>query len=855
MAVTAQRTLETADDNILSDQLERLFDALHGVDDISLGPVERSNMIAITAMLRLRARSVFKSDDIERLASSLASVIAKSEQQRTTVINAALRVFQSSDAFGPSVDVGAAKPDRFGSNAQGQYPVKAPLSYSKQLIALAALCATAIALFAALQYQPAAPVRNLEQAQGETSKLIEETSKIRVEAAATPQQKSDRPLTREEINGVVKSIVDAAQGARSVSLWQLSLALARPGDPIRERMPTFKMLQLHAALPTEAMIDFKNADRLERLVWAYLYIDQPGRLAAATDVKSAAQATAQAFQPTASAAPTPLPVAEQTYFAPWWLFGAALTIPLFGAGIWRAGYSGRKRRHVERVLVRSAGRVTSKVATSILDPAPLERERKNLSRVARHLLARAQIPTPNLDVERTIAATIEQAGLFTPRRAMLRVTPEYLALIATQGPDDQEADRLSYIVEEIRNQELNLERRYLEHDADRVFTNADDARATLASVHSDCRDHRLIVLGSGEGFLDEATFQPKPWTEAFQLWNVRALATPVPPEEWGIREARLSGLFDGPLFHSTARGLEAMAVYLRDRADAKASAVGYQAAERRSWRFDTMRWMTEAPYLEDGSWSELWPELQNYLGVVNGDRRGIDWLASVAIYPAIRWDLTAYLGLRLQSENGRGAKTVLYDDEIVTRLSVLPWFRAGHMPAWVRRRLIAEIPPKRRREIIKLIGELLVSQRPASSDALTVKLPIATEGTAAGEISEQSVRTPDDDLAAHDRELLKLLESEPRADLLLEGKKRSLRGFFAGLTDNFRGHESAWSGLLLLYLAGAIWLAPKPWAGPASTGSWWGIALLALGLATGPWAARIAKSATAAADDSDREPV
>lgn len=853
MARPEQRSLDTAEDTILSDQLERLFDALHGVDDISLGPIERSNIIAITALLRLRSGSGFKADNIEQLASSLASVIAKSEQQRTTVIDASQRVFQSSDTFDPILNATAAKPDSIGPKVQSQYPVKAPLSYKKKLIALAALCTTAIAFFAALNYQPAATGRQEGAPERQTQNTSEKAVAPQEQAVSAQQQKSDQPLTRDEIDGVVKSIVDVAQGARGVSLWQLSLALARPGDPIRERMPTFKMLQLHAALPTEAMIDFKNADRLERLVWAYLYIDQPGRSATASDVKAAAQATAQAFRPTASSASTPLPVAAQTYVAPWWLFGATLAIPLFGAAIWRAGHSGRKRRHVERVLVKSPGRVTTQVATSTFDPAPLERERKNLSRVARHLLARAQVPTPNLDVERTIAATIERAGLFTPRRATLRVTPEYLALIATQGPDDQEADRLSYIVEEVRSQELNLERRYLEHDADRVFTNADDVRQTLASVHSDCPDHRLIVLGSGEGFLDEATFQPKPWTEAFQSWNVRALATPVPPEEWGIREARLSGLFDGPLFHSTARGLEAMAVYLRDRADAKASAVGYQAAERRSWRFDTTRWMTEAPYLEDEAWSELWPELQNYLGVTQGDRRGIDWLTAVAIYPAIRWDLTAYLGLRLQSENGRGVKTALYDDEIVTRLSVLPWFRSGHMPAWVRRRLIAEISPKRRREIIKLIGELLVSQRPPSSDTLTTKLPIASDGTAAGEISNQAARTPDDDLAAHDHELLNLLDSEPRADLLLEGKKQTWRGFFAGLTDNFRGHEKAWAGLFVLYLAAAFWLAPKPWAGPASTGSWWGIALLALGIATVPWAARIAKRATAAADDADQE--
>ncbi|MEQ1696052.1 MAG: hypothetical protein ABL901_09465 [Hyphomicrobiaceae bacterium] len=849
--MAAQTTNDDFGGSGLRAQAGLLFDALRGADGLHLGPAERMDAIALMAMLRLRFGETMGAADVEQLASALAAVLAKNERQRSIVAGAVRRIFSAAPRADADVEQ-TLNPPREVLPAAGSYPVKVAWPYRRKLAVLALICATAICGSVAWRYWTPEPPQEARRG-GDFVVAPVSPRSAPAEAAVSRQSALIEPLTLDELKAAAGTIIAAGGGARDTTLWQLAGPLSRPGDPARDRMATYKLLTLHSALDTSKPVDLNDAATVERLLWAYLYVTQPSRTAAEDNVREAAKLSAATPKSNASAAASQLPRALDAYVAPWWLFWLSVGLPVLAIGVRGAGFSSRKRRHAERVLAKGPGREGLEVPAGQIDPAPLQTERTGLALAARHLHARAEIATPHLDVERTIDATMAQGGLFTPRLANLKVTPEYLVLIATQGPDDQEANRLSYIVEQFGRHDISLDRRYIEHDADRVFVEREERRVPLASVQATACEHRLIVLGSGEGFLDPATLDPKPWTEAFARWPVRAFATPVPFEEWGIREARLSGLFDGPLFRTTTRGLEAMALYLRDWADANADAVAYQTDTLRSWRFNSSRWMSEAPYMEDEAWSELWPELQSYLEVAPGDRRGIDWLAAVAIYPAIRWDLTAYLGLRLTATDRAGKRRALYDDEIASRLSVLPWFGVGRMPDWLRKRLIAEMPSARRREIIGLIGELLVAPRAAVAGAPRVRLPVAAKGTGSGETGAEPPRRPDDDLAANDRELLDLLEAERGADRLLEGKSPGWRGYFTGWGQSFRSQERTWGWLFLAYLACALWLAPKPWGGAASSGGWWSIALLGLGLVAVPLAAWLAKRAEAAVEAADWE--
>jgi hypothetical protein len=71
---------------------------------------------------------------------------------------------------------------------------------------------------------------------------------------------------------------------------------------------------------------------------------------------------------------------------------------------------------------------------------------------------------------------------------------------------------------------------------------------------------------------------------------------------------------------------------------------------------------------------------------------GFQWLCACAVYPALRFPLTAYLGAELARDLGRPAP----DEAEHMALCRLTWFRKGWMPNELRLRLIAELTPASR---------------------------------------------------------------------------------------------------------------------------------------------------------------
>src|SRR5262249_43986941 len=87
--------------------------------------------------------------------------------------------------------------------------------------------------------------------------------------------------------------------------------------------------------------------------------------------------------------------------------------------------------------------------------------------------------------------------------------------------------------------------------------------------------------------------------------------------------------------------------------------------------------------LTDREWKVLAEELEHFLGP-----EGYLWLSALAIYPALQWDITIYLGVGIKDHNGQP----LYTETRAAALTQLPWLREGIMPDWLRRRLIAALP-------------------------------------------------------------------------------------------------------------------------------------------------------------------
>ena len=218
-------------------------------------------------------------------------------------------------------------------------------------------------------------------------------------------------------------------------------------------------------------------------------------------------------------------------------------------------------------------------------------------------------------------------------------------------------------------------------------------------------------------------------------------------------------------------------------------------------------------------------ELDRYL-----DGPGLSWLRALAVYPALRWDLMLYLGMKLKD----GDKA-LFSEARAVRLCRIPWFRQGYMPNWVRERLIAELDPDRRQEISDLIGTLLISGTARGDGIANVRLPIAIEAGARADTATLAKTHR----AADDAVLLDFLEKQ---DETAFAAPQSLTDRLLGARHAFRIRERATGLVATVYALAFLWLLPKPWDGPLQTGAFLPLIVLALGAVAWPLARRLALS-------------
>jgi hypothetical protein len=166
-----------------------------------------------------------------------------------------------------------------------------------------------------------------------------------------------------------------------------------------------------------------------------------------------------------------------------------------------------------------------------------------------------------------------------------------------------------------------------------------------------------------------------------------------------------------------------------------------------------------------------------------------------------------YLGLRLAVERGP-VRQPLYDETRLAQLTLLPWFRSGRMPPWLRRALFAKLTTAQRNRVRNAIDDMLNGAAPAglSDPALEARLPIWRQQAIGIEIPTDAVMA---DLLFRDRS---------EVDPVIKG------GAFSAVFRDvaLRGQQAR----LLLLAGGLIWclmaflLMPAPGPSPQPVGQW-----------------------------------
>ena len=286
-----------------------------------------------------------------------------------------------------------------------------------------------------------------------------------------------------------------------------------------------------------------------------------------------------------------------------------------------------------------------------------------LALLLNRLRRREGAPTRRLDVPPTIRATARNAGRadFVYRRQTR--PPEYLMLIDRYDANDHRARLFDALYLEMLRAEVIVDRYFYQGDPRVCFNEAHPDGLPIGELLHRHRDARLLLLGEGRRLLMPSTGELAPWTRLFEGWRRRALLLTNPTAQWGRRENTL-----GSLFHLATASLQGLDLALEQ----------IETLEQRSVA-DILRRAGDAvaqPLAFEGS---LMSTLRRYF-----PERLIQWIAACAVYPALHWDLTLYLGRELQADDDNP----LLSAANLRQLSRLPWFVEGRIPESARLQLL-----------------------------------------------------------------------------------------------------------------------------------------------------------------------
>lgn len=318
-------------------------------------------------------------------------------------------------------------------------------------------------------------------------------------------------------------------------------------------------------------------------------------------------------------------------------------------------------------------------------------------RIAQDMPSRRQLAP-----ERTAVAFAQTGGRFRPVWSNAR--SRSLVIIERQSPQDHQAKRYEALAEALVQSGLKIERWF--SDRSRLRLTSPTGSAMAHDISHDAQGAAILYLGSGEGLTD-VTGAPRRWSVHALAGSDLTIVTPRPRSEWSDHELALRTLAGGRLVTSAP--------------------LSASARERQhiawTWSASPSRWVHEGRP-DSHVVKRLLADLKLYFAEPESSARrvraprGFLWLCVCAIFPALRPDITDFLGARIFDETGQPLRS----DQRATLLAALPWMRAGRMPAWLRRELIAQLPRKLAARVRRQLREALSLGTARDGDGLQVVL-------------------------------------------------------------------------------------------------------------------------------------
>jgi hypothetical protein len=456
-------------------------------------------------------------------------------------------------------------------------------------------------------------------------------------------------------------------------------------------------------------------------------------------------------------------------------------------------------------------------------------------RLAREIAWREPVAGRRLHGERSIRATLARGGFLMPVMRRRRLLADYVFLVPRRRIDDHERDRVSRFIDALARGGLSVQAYDYDPDPRTLMPRRSDESATasldLRGLRERHPDARLVLVTDGTELVDYFTQKPLPFVaEELATWPSRMLLTPVPMAEWGEREMNIADALGGLVGRATPDGFRDLANAFGDRPRrpprpiaASRLPAGEKGMIQRvvSWLVETERRLGttdsvaerppavrfDDPVLRsdaappDAEVRGLLRELHRWLGP-----RGFHWLAACAVYPQLRFGVTVYLGLKISVRYGTVA-VPLFSEKLLAQLTLLPWFRSGHMPPWLRQALL-DVLPEEERGNIRAAVDAMLNGKPVLPEGVTLppeaRLPVWRPETEGLDVPPDAVMA---DLMMRDSDA-PTVTGDTFERIFGPHMRRALTMRFLAMAGVFVWCLAAW------------WLWPRPADTPHAQGAW-----------------------------------
>jgi hypothetical protein len=296
-----------------------------------------------------------------------------------------------------------------------------------------------------------------------------------------------------------------------------------------------------------------------------------------------------------------------------------------------------------------------------------------------------------MDVQKSIISTIKQAGFYSPAFTFQKQSRHYLVLVDEEYYDGHMTSLFNYLVDHLQEATINLSR-YRYHKNILELKDEKGNTHSLSKLASTMPTHQLLIFGNSRKiFTQDDILMNSQLMSIFTTWESKSIITAVSMADWSQQEMQLQAS------QFSIVPAEMATVELLARSITTGQPITHESLLRK----------VENPYSVDAADVESVDGLWIYMD----DEHLFQWLCSLAVYPALDWNITlALYNAIIKQQNVRMLGT---DYDNLLKLCRISWMQGNKMDDKLRLNLLLYIDPSTetiaRQTLLTMLQEAVLS--------------------------------------------------------------------------------------------------------------------------------------------------